>query len=71
MPHVESTFSSKCLFYGNFTATIEPCIRVLVDSGKVRWDLKARNGKTCRDIAMSPLIVNLMKEYASKQKKEL
>ena len=51
--------------------TIEPGIRVLVDSGKVRWDLKARNGKTCRDIAMSPLIVNLMKEYASKQKKEL
>ena len=44
---------------------------MLVDSGKVRWDLKARNGKTCRDIAMSPLIVNLMKEYASKQKKEL
>ena len=46
-------------------------IRVLVDMGKVKWNLKAKNGKTCRDIAMSPLIVNVMKEYASKAKKEL
>ena len=46
-------------------------IRVLVDTGKVRWDMKTKNGKTCRDIAMSPLIVNVMKEYANKAKKEL
>ena len=46
-------------------------IRVLVDMGKVKWNLKAKNGKTCRDIAMSPLIVNVMKEYASKAKNEL
>merc|ERR1711971_184075 len=46
-------------------------IKVLVDSGKVKWNMKTKNGKTCRDIAMSPLIVNVMKEYASKAKKEL
>lgn len=46
-------------------------IRVLVDMGKVKWNLKTKNGKTCRDIAMSPLIVNVMKEYASKAKNEL
>ena len=46
-------------------------IRVLADTGKVRWDMKTKNGKTCRDIAMSPLIVNVMKEYANKAKKEL
>ena len=46
-------------------------IRVLVDSGKVRWNMKTKTGKTCKDIAMSPLIVDVMKEYESEAKKEL
>ena len=46
-------------------------IRALVDSGKVKWNMKTKKGKTCRDIAMSPIIVDVMKEYASKAKKEL
>ena len=45
-------------------------IKLLVETGRVKHDVKARNGKTCRHIAGHPGMLDLLDQYEKQEKQE-